>query len=55
MKRGLLEDVITLKQGVFTELTAHELSEDRAANCFLLMCQDLSNQPLRRIDKFRLA
>ena len=39
---GLLEDVITLKQSVFTELTAHELSEDRAANCFLR--HDLSNQ-----------
>lgn len=41
---GLLKELETHRQEAFSELTAHELSEDGAANCFLFICQDLSSK-----------
>lgn len=40
----LLDDVTHLRQDAFGEFTAHQLSEDRATDCFLEMCHALSDK-----------
>lgn len=40
----LLDEVTHLRQDAFGEFTAHQLSEDRATDCFLEMCHALSDK-----------
>ncbi|NQU20421.1 MAG: TAXI family TRAP transporter solute-binding subunit [Candidatus Nealsonbacteria bacterium] len=40
----LLDEVTFLRQEALGEFTAHELAEDRAADCFISMCHALSNK-----------
>lgn len=40
----LLDEVTTLRRQALRRLTAHELKEDRAADCFLEMCHSLSEK-----------
>ena len=47
-------DVILLRRKALKELSAHELAEDRAANCFFLMCQDLSNKINAKLSRQQL-
>jgi TRAP transporter TAXI family solute receptor len=40
----MLDEVTVLRQEALTDFSAHELSQDRAADCFLEMCHALSNK-----------
>jgi uncharacterized protein len=40
----MLDDVTTLRQEALSEFTAHELNEDRGADCFVQMCHALSDK-----------
>ena len=51
---GLLGEVILLRRKALKDLSAHELAEDRAANCFFLMCQDLSNKINAKLSRQQL-
>lgn len=42
--QGLLDGVTMLRQEALAEFTAHELSEDRAVDCFIEMCHALSDK-----------
>lgn len=42
--QGLLDQVTVLRQEALSEFTAHELNEDRAADCFIEMCHALSDK-----------
>ncbi len=51
---GLLGEVILLRRKALKDLSAHELAEDRAANCFFLMCQDLNNKINAKLSRQQL-
>ena len=40
----MLDEVTFLRQEALRDFSAHELKEDRAADCFLEMCHALSNK-----------
>ncbi len=50
----LLDEVTLLRQDALREFTAHELSEDRAADCLIEMCHALSNKINAKISRQRL-
>ena len=50
----LLDDVTFLRQNALREFSAHELNEDRGADCFIEMCHDLSNKINSKISRQRL-
>lgn len=51
---GLLDEVTFLRQEALHEFTAHELTEDRAAECFVQMCHALSDKINAKISRQRL-
>ncbi len=50
----LLDEVTDLRQGALRKVSAHDLSEDRAADCFLEMCHALSDKINAKISRQRL-
>lgn len=50
----LLDEVTFLRQTALRELSAHELNEDRGADCFIEMCHALSNKINAKISRQRL-
>jgi hypothetical protein len=50
----LLDEVTFLRQEALHEFTAHELTEDCAAECFVQMCHALSNKINAKISRQRL-
>ena len=42
--QSMLDRVTVLRQEALAEFTAHELSEDRAVDCFIEMCHALSDK-----------
>lgn len=50
----LLNKVISLRQTAFREHSIHELSEDRAGYCFILMCQDVSSKINAKLSQQRV-
>ncbi|WP_339909646.1 TAXI family TRAP transporter solute-binding subunit [Symmachiella dynata] len=50
----LLDEVTDLRQGALRKVSAHDLSEDRAADCFLEMCHALSDKINAKITRQRL-
>ena len=52
--QGLLDEVSSLRQEALSEFTAHELKEDRAADCFISMCHALSNKINAKLSRQRL-
>jgi len=50
----LLDEVTELRQEALREFTAHELTEDRAANCFIRMCHALSHKINAKLSRQRL-
>ena len=51
---GLLDEVTFLRQEALQEFTAHELTEDRSAECFVQMCHALSDKINAKISRQRL-
>jgi uncharacterized protein len=51
---GLLDEVTFLRQEALGSFTAHELTEDRAAECFVQMCHALSDKINAKISRQRL-
>ena len=52
--QNLLDEVTFLRQDALREFSAHELNEDRGADCFVEMCHDLSNKINSKISRQRL-
>ena len=52
--QALLDEVTELRQEALREFTAHELNEDRAADCFIQMCHALSNKINAKLSRQRL-
>ena len=50
----LLDEVTFLAHNALREFSAHELNEDRGADCFIEMCHDLSNKINAKISRQRL-
>lgn len=50
----LLDDVTSLRQDALGEFSAHELNEERAAECLIEMSHDLSNNINAKISRQRL-
>lgn len=50
----LLDEVTDLRQGALRKVSAHDLSDDRAADCFLEMCHALSDKINAKITRQRL-
>ena len=50
----LLDEVTFLRQKALGAFTAHELTEDRAAECFVQMCHALSNKINAKISRQRM-
>ena len=50
----LLDEVTHLRQDALRVFTAHELSEDRAADCLIEMCHALSNKINAKLSRQRL-
>ena len=50
----LLDEVTYLRQSAMREFTAHELSEDRAIDCFIEMCHALSDKINAKITRQRM-
>lgn len=50
----LLDEVTDLRQNALRKVSAHDLSEDRAADCFLEMCHALSDKINAKITRQRL-
>ena len=50
----LLDEVTFLRQDALKELNAHELNEDRAADCFLNMCAHLTAKINAKVSRQRL-
>ena len=50
---GLLDQVTMLRQEVLRDITAHEVTEDRAVECFINMCHALSNKINAKITRQR--
>ncbi len=51
---NLLDEVTFLRQEALRAFTAHELTEDRAAECFVQMCHALSNKINAKISRQRM-
>ena len=51
---NLLDEVTFLRQEALRAFTAHELTEDRAAECFVQMCHALSDKINAKISRQRL-
>lgn len=51
----MLDEITDLRQEALREFTAHELNEDRAADCFLEMCHALSDKLNAKLTRQRLA
>jgi uncharacterized protein len=52
--QDLLDEVTTLRREALRKLTAHELKEDRAADCFLEMCHSVSDKINAKLSRQRL-
>lgn len=50
----LLDDVTLLRQEALRDFSAHELSEDRAIDCFLEMCHALSDKINAKLSRQRI-
>lgn len=50
----LLDEVTELTQEALREFSAHELTEDRAANCFIRMCHAMSHKINAKLSRQRL-
>jgi TRAP transporter TAXI family solute receptor len=51
--QALLDEVTALRQEALSELTAHDLNEERGADCFVEMCHALSNKINAKITRQR--
>ena len=51
--QDLLDEVTVLRQKALGEFSAHELSEDRGASCFMDMCHELSQKINAKITRQR--
>jgi hypothetical protein len=51
----MLDEVTLLRQEVLKDFSAHELRDDRAADCFLEMCHAISDKISAKLLRQRLA
>jgi hypothetical protein len=51
----MLDEVTLLRQEVLKDFSAHELRDDRAADCFLEMCHAISDKIGAKLLRQRLA
>ncbi len=52
--QGLLDEVTQLRQAALAQISARELNEDRAVDCFIEMCHALSNKINAKISRQRM-
>ncbi len=52
--QDMLDEVTMLRQDALREFSAHEISEDRATDCFVEMCHALSNKINAKLSRQRL-